>query len=126
MKHPFSDEFGEPPALVLDVRVIAPGTDRGLTLKGKLDTAADVSAVPIQVINRIRALKFGNRNLTVTGLGRMRVTSYEVEIEIAGQRLWATAVGLDKPYVLLGRDILNQLHFTVDGPNEEFWFHPRQ
>ena len=124
MKHPFSDELCSPPALVIDVIVHVRGTPRQAALRGKIDTGADASVVPLGLLKSLRAPKWGSWNIEMLKTGPLTISGYLVDIELLGRRFVVKAVGLEQSYPLIGRDILNQLSLTIDGPNEEFLFHP--
>ena len=80
MKRRYSDQFTSLPALVLDVDIVATGTDR----------------LPYS---------------SITYYGTIVVESRSFDVEMATQ---------DRPYVLLGRDIINQFVLHADGPAEIF------
>jgi len=96
------------------------GTDCA-TLVGKIDTGADLCAVPSGIIESlglpplrlVRAAGFG---------GELR----QVEVVLAELQLgdvWYSpieAIATLRPYVIVGRNVLRHLVLRVDGPGETF------
>ena len=129
MKRRYSDRFTFPPALILDVDIIATGTDRQRRIPAKIDTGADMTAIPDSLIAELKLLEFNKRILYAVGhpgylcftyLATIMVESRSFEIEMATH---------NRPYVLLGRDILNQFILHADGPAEIFeltWSSPHK
>ncbi len=118
MQHHYSDEFSNPPALILPVALLAPGGG-GVTMRcrGKLDTAADLSVLPRACIGKLKLVAFNT--LTIRQTGREE-KSYLVEIVVEGRRYWVEAITHERPYALIGRDILNEVTLIADGPKERF------
>jgi hypothetical protein len=93
-----------------DARTVRP-------FRAKIDTAADVCAVPRHFVEELRPTVFNQRYVRLTG--RLEPT-YLVMIELDGHLYPAEVLARPAPYVLIGRDILNELVLIADGPNE--WF----
>ena len=118
MKHPYSDEFSVPPALILPAIVRIPRNAKAVReFRAKIDTAADICAVPQSLIEDFRPPEFTKRFVRQTG--RLEGT-YWVTIELDGNSYDVEALSRSIPYVLIGRDILNELVLVADGPNEVF------
>ncbi|HVT81868.1 MAG TPA: hypothetical protein VHM90_14575 [Phycisphaerae bacterium] len=118
MQHRYSDEFSSPPALILPVEVHAPRrVDAGMSCRGKVDTAADLSVLPRQCIKHLKLVAFNTLSIRQTG---RQEWSYLVEIVVEGRRYSVEAITHDRPYILLGRDILNDVKLIADGPSEVF------
>jgi hypothetical protein len=117
---PYALSFN-PPLPGLEVDILHPLTSMRATLFAKIDTAADQTLIPESIVDIL--------NLDPQGLAiaepvasspRVYVT-YACDIIVAGRQfidLEAAAVPID--YILLGRDVLNQLIVTLDGPQLHF------
>jgi predicted aspartyl protease len=89
------------------------------TLEGKLDTGADLSAVPerfiaeldVPPVRTVRAATF---------LGELQeVIVYRIDIKIGTMSFERIEVlSTRRPYVILGRNILRLLVVRLDGPGE--------
>lgn len=116
----YSPSF-DPPAPALDVEVVHPYTSVRHIILAKFDTAADQTLIPEQVA---AALNLDIAGMSVAqpldSVARIYVV-YRVDLIIAGRQfidLEAAAAPID--YILLGRDVLNELVITLDGPQRTF------
>lgn len=119
MKRRLSRAF-DPPAPMVPTLVRAPSGLDAATLEGKLDTGADLSAVPERVIAELDVPPV--RTVRAAGfLGELQeVIVYRVDLEIGDitfQRIEALATR--RPYVILGRNVLQRLVMRIDGPGEK-------
>lgn len=91
--------------------------ERAQELRAKLDTGADVSAIPDSAI-RALGLREAERLLASGFDGRIvQVVLYAVQIDLPnGQNLEISVLGIPADYILLGRDVLNLLRLLLDGP----------
>lgn len=116
MMFPYDPNFS-PPALTLDVEVRNPQTGAVQQVLAKLDTGADSSIIPLDVARTLTLQPF-DQLLSIAFDGQTSILeSYLVELLIAGYLfvdLEVAAASL--PYVLLGRDVLNELIVTMNGP----------
>jgi hypothetical protein len=107
-----------PPAPVVEVVVQNPRTRRmRAVLPAILDTGADVSALPALVIERLRLYEM--HRMLVAGIdGTLRpVFSFGVHVHIAPDiRIPVEVIPCGHEFVILGRDVLNQLVLRLDGP----------
>jgi hypothetical protein len=117
---PYALSFN-PPLPGLEVDILHPLTSMRATLFAKIDTAADQTLIPESIVD---ILNLDPQGLAiaepVASLPRIYVT-YVCDIIVAGRQfidLEAAAVPID--YILLGRDVLNQLIVTLDGPQLHF------
>ena len=90
-----------------------------MALDGKIDTGADLCGIPERLIIGLDLPPI--RNVRTVGFpGSARdVVVYRVDVEIDGMvfpRVEALAV--DRPYALLGRNLLRVLVVRLDGPRE--------
>jgi predicted aspartyl protease len=118
MKRALSRAF-QPPAPMVPVVLRAPAGVDAVAVEAKLDTGADLCAVPerhvaeldLPPVRTVRAAGF------VGALHEAIV--YRVDITLAGVELARVeALSTKRPYVILGRNVLQRLVLRVDGPRE--------
>jgi len=110
----------DPPAAIVPVRVRAPGTLDVTELDGKLDTGADLSAVPDRQVAELELPPV--RTVRVAGfLGSLQeVIVYRVDLSIGGFEFpRVEALATRRPYVIVGRNVLRHVVLRVDGPREK-------
>ncbi|MFL5803952.1 MAG: hypothetical protein ACJ8CR_19685 [Roseiflexaceae bacterium] len=109
------------PAPALEIQAISPVTGRQRAIRAKLDTGADGSIIPEELAADL-ALASQGQFLTIDYFGMPRLSSsYRVDFIVDGRQfvdLEVTTAPLG--YVLLGRDVLNHLILTLDGPQLHF------
>jgi len=94
-----------------------------LEIIGIIDSAADATMLPLDVLESIGARYAQTRHMRgVTG-PPIPVDTYYVTITfgpyiIYGIEVVALPVGSES---ILGRDVLNQLELTLNGPAQELW-----
>jgi hypothetical protein len=110
-----------PPMPGLDVDILHPLTSARATVFAKIDTAADQTIIPEAIVD-ILALEPQGLAIAEPVDSRPRVyVTYTCDIIIAGRQfidLEAAAAPIS--YILLGRDVLNELQITIDGPQRQF------
>lgn len=111
---PYDDRY-EPPAPVLPVLISAPNAPGGIGVSALVDSGADVSVVPADVI---RAL--GLPIVAWTEVRGYDGTSRRTEVhaatmQVEGLRTIVEVIGLGNE-ALIGRDVLNQVRIVLDGP----------
>lgn len=109
----------EPPAPFVHVSLRRPDGLRTMDdLPAQLDTAADRTVIPGDLVARLELVPLDE--LPVAGFGGqvMMVVSYAVEMAIRGQvpRLVEVIAHEGEPHVLIGRDLLNHHRLALDGP----------
>jgi len=113
---------GRPPAPFLEIIVRHPGEPTlAVNILAKIDTAADVSAIPAMLVNQL-GLPI-TRKLLVEGYEGVPalVITYGVVFEVAQARFKGLrVVAFPDDYVLLGRDILNYFYVQLNGPKLTF------
>lgn len=83
-----------------------------------LDSGADITAVPAAVADRLGLVKFSDVLLAGYAGPAVLADSYVVNLTLHEFGIAAVEVVLtNESYVILGRDILNQFHITLDGPH---------
>jgi hypothetical protein len=124
MRHRYVDQTPSAAALMLPAVLHIRGhPDLRRSLQAKIDTAADMVAIPRSFTSASTLVKWGERRIRQTG--RIEPT-YLVEVELDNVLYSVEATVHDGSYILIGRDILNQLTLIADGPKETFeLIHPK-
>lgn len=120
---PDYDTGFNPPAPVADVTINHPvtGAESG-ALRGKLDTGADVTVIPEQLVAQLNLTPKGliwTRSYDPAYSQRRPVYYVRIVIEglpVASVRCIATA----RRDVLVGRNVLNRFLITLDGKRQTF------
>jgi hypothetical protein len=112
----------EPPAPFVEIAIHHPtNLEQSIRIQAKIDTGADVSAIPTSLIPQLQLPVASN--LLIEGYDgvSVRVLSYSVLLEIADHRFenWEV-IAFPDDYVLLGRDILNYFYVQLNGPDFTF------
>ena len=119
MKRGYSRDFS-PPAPMLSLVVTAPGGRDETSLEGKLDSGADICALPESVIAALDLPPV--REVRAAGFtGELRPTLlYRCTLEVAGRRVQnVEALATGRHYAIVGRNVLCHLVVKLDGPNEQ-------
>ena len=109
----------QPPAPFVYVTVHTPDNMRASEhCPALLDSGAALTVVPAEVADQLSLLKYSEvtladwMDITVTASAYwVNLTVHELPID--GVKVVAAQV----PYIILGRDVLNQFYLTLDGPN---------
>ena len=109
----------DPPAPYVHVTLTNPAQQNSVAdLPAQLDTAADVTVLPGQVIDNLGLTPIDV--LPIVGPGGHVTQCHAFLIEIALKDLTAVTIeaigSRDEPYILLGRDVLNCFRVVLDGP----------
>ena len=111
-----------PPAPFVDIHISPPVSPAlGQPLRAKLDTAADISCIPADLVEQLGLLPA--RTIPVEGYDGIQemVYSYTVILEVADARFrHLEVVSIPEGYVLLGRDVLNHFYIQLNGPDLTF------
>ena len=121
MRYEYDRQFS-PPAPALMIEIFDPDdSDRRERVLAKLDTAADISAIPLQVLVGWRLEP--DSEIVVSGFesAPAAMRSYTVGIELPEARIRRVeVVPFAMDYALLGRDVLNLLFIDLAGPTLTF------
>ena len=109
----------EPPAPFVHVSLRCPESGKAAdNLPAQIDTAADISVIPENLVGHLGLVPLDE--LPIAGFGGqvLLVPTYRVELSI--QTLTPRSLEVlahpEEPFILLGRDVLNQYHLLLDGP----------
>ena len=112
----------DPPAPVLDVVIRHPYIPEQFRLvPAKLDTGADLSAIPQSIADELGLLPV--QTITAEGFDGTRTTldTYAVTLEIAKARFrYIEVILIPEEHALVGRDILNHFYARLNGPTLTF------
>ena len=119
VKWNYSDRFGGELAPVVSVEIYDE-TPNEIATDALIDPGADITVIPQNVIAELGPQKIGE--LEVGGYASEAETRslYLVSISFNGKAFsHLPVISHDDDYVLIGRDILNRIFLTLDGPNTE-------
>ena len=108
-----------PPAPFLPVRLasLAEHSD-SISIQAKLDTGADLTAIPAALIERLHLVSAGEIEVEGYDGRRATIQAYDVNLQIDQLTVVGLLViGFGEDYVLLGREVLNRLRLLLDGPS---------
>jgi predicted aspartyl protease len=111
-----------PPAPMLQVTIS--GVRRTFphrTMSALLDTGGDVTAIPRALVNILRLYKVGQIQIEGVEGAPNIFHLYAVKLKLNGitiPRVEVIATDLD--IVVVGRDVLNQFYFLLNGPEQTF------
>lgn len=105
----------DPPAPVIPVRISAPVGEDAVVLPMLIDTGADCTLVPMALVRRLGLPEVDVIGITGVGGARQRATLHAASVELGERRLLARVVAFADE-AILGRDVLNQIVATLDGP----------
>jgi hypothetical protein len=122
----------DPPAPVITVHVGRSDGEQHEPVLALLDSGADISVVPPEIISRLGLVPIGEMQAVVIEDGVRRTVwkdVYNVHINIADgfpgfnyetmEFTWETAESTVPEHLTLGRDVLNRYNLTLEGPSLE-------
>ena len=121
--YPYDTSF-TPPAPALAALVSSAQSSGAMRpVTAQLDTGADVSGVPITLLSELGIEPYQSIQVQdYDGAGK-QVRTFLVQLEFDRFRFRRLeVVALDASCILLGRDVLNNLRLTLDGPSLTFGF----
>ena len=92
-----------------------PVGEEAVVLPMLVDTGADCTLVPAQVVRRLGLPQIDVIGLTGIGDAKRRATVHAAAVEFGGVRVLARIVAFVDE-AILGRDVLNQAVMRLDGP----------
>ena len=110
-----------PPAPIAELVMSNPVNGaQSSTFVAILDSGADATIIPIAYIHEIQAVETQQKALRTQWGNSYPVMLYLVDIEIGDIVLYGVEVVGDSrgDEAVVGRDILNRLHVTLNGPNK--------
>lgn len=105
----------DPPAPMVPVRIASPVGDEAVMLPMLVDTGADCTLVPASIVRQLGLPQIDIIGVTGVGGAGKRAAVHAASVELAGLRVLARIVAFADE-AILGRDILNQVVMTLDGP----------
>lgn len=112
----------QPPAPFLDLVVHHPEeTAQAIRIQAKIDTGADISAVPAVLITQLGLPT--TSKIVIEGYDGIPATvfTYGVVIEVEQAHFRSQEViAISEQYILLGRDVLNHFYLHLNGPELTF------
>lgn len=112
----------EPPAPVLEVQVSNPHRGQSVRCSAKLDTGADISAIPERLVEELALVPLGE--MPIMGWDGSPSMSYfylvAIGLEEQGFEDRCLVISASRDEMLLGRDILNQLTVILEGKTLSF------
>ena len=116
MKVPYNTSIN-PPAPFLPVRISNLADVEPVSLQAQVDTGADITAIPAQLIDRLGLVPADEIEVEGYDGHRSAIYCYDVILHIDGLRVVGlSTIAFAEDHVLLGRDILNLLRVLLDGP----------
>ena len=113
------DENYYPAMPIAPVEISLPGKlDDRVSFTALIDCGADGTMIPLHILESVGAELFDRAYLRGVLGHRQSVSLYMVTLHIAGHTIYAVeAVAIDRDdNPILGRDVLNQLEVTLNGP----------
>lgn len=109
------DQSHTPPAPVLPLLLAAPGNAESVLLPGLVDTGADCTLVPESVAQRLHLPEIDRVVIEGVGGTSHRAAVHAASVRLAGHQWLARLVALGQD-AIIGRDLLNRIVATLDGP----------
>jgi hypothetical protein len=118
---PYDTTFA-PPAPVVPVYLSGiVNTRPRIRISALIDTAADVTAVPSFLVNRLKLYPVGYAQLEGIEAVKTPVFTYKVRLILADQIISPLEVVLvEYDFVVLGRDVLADYYLLLNGPEATF------
>ena len=118
LRFSYDEQAHDPPAPFLPIQISHPAQpEHGLEVLAKVDTGADISAIPHRIATALALEETGE--LQAAGFDGPPATYAICAVRIvlpSGQRARLNALVIPSEDVILGRDVLNHLRLLFDGP----------
>ena len=112
------DSSFEPPAPVVPVRIAGPAGGDSVLLPMLVDTGADCTLIPASVARQLGLPQADFVAVLGVAGGKWRAVMHAAILALGELSIAARVVALSHE-AILGRDVLNQLRVTLDGPDRE-------
>ncbi len=112
----------DPPALTINVEVAGIVHNRPrLEVEAIIDTGADISAIPEYLREQLKLYRFRKLQLEDARANKDTAYTYEVRVASVGEPPTMMEVVLTPfPFVILGRDWLQNYIMFLNGPEQRF------
>ncbi len=110
-----------PPAPFVSLAVGDPVTNKWLVdLPAQIDTAADRSVLPDQFVSALGLTQEGQLSCLGFAGQVVQLPTYVVQLSIHNfpPVVVKVVLGRGEPYIILGRDVLNNYRILLDGPQQ--------
>jgi predicted aspartyl protease len=121
MKRRYSEAVS-PPALVLTVSVSRIGQNAAEEVPAKIDTGAGISVIPNSIRDKLGCQPMGQARVKGAFEADFHIEpTYYATLDLGeGPAFPVMVISCPREDVLIGRDILNRLILSADGPNRVF------
>ncbi len=116
MRQPYSREF-HPPAPALSVELRAPGASESRRVLGKIDTGADICALPASAVAALDLPPSRVVRAAGSAGDLADAVVYRVALRVAGITFPdVEALATRRDYAIIGRNVLAGVVLRLDGP----------
>ena len=120
MEYKYSRNFN-PPAPVVELSILAPLSTASNSSTALVDSGADITVIPDGIVSQLKLRRVDSMPAFGFGKGVIEATVYAATLSVEGilkPKIYRV-LSWNEDYVLLGRDLLNQLIAVLNGPNTE-------
>ena len=112
------DNDYNPAMPVVEIEIGRAMGETSLTLQAIVDSGADATIIPINALQEIHARRSRKMWMRGTAGGRMLVDLYQISLQLGPftQTLLEVVGGIQNDEGIIGRDVLNHLTVTLNGP----------
>jgi predicted aspartyl protease len=112
------DNGYDPAMPIVDIEIGRAMGKVSLTMKAVVDSGADATIIPINSLQEIRARRSRKMWMRGTAGGRILVDLYQISLQLGPfvQTLLEVVGSTQSDEVIVGRDVLNYLTVTLNGP----------
>lgn len=112
------DNDYNPAMPVVDIEIGRAMSNVSLTMKALVDSGADATIIPLNFLQEIRARRSRKMWMRGTAGGRVLVDLYQISLQLGpfAQTLLEVVGSTQNDEVIVGRDVLNHLTVTLNGP----------